>query len=156
MTRATMSILALCCLALIASNHRASAGAKGVNDGRLAPCPDRPNCVSSQATDAVHAIAPLRYATGPEIALQRLRQVIESLPRTRIVIATDSYLHAEFTSALLRFVDDVEFQFDAINRLIHVRSASRVGYSDLGVNRRRVEIIRKAFEHQRPAPDTAP
>lgn len=151
-----ISTLACCCLALASSNHRAFAGAKGINDGRLAPCPDRPNCVSSQATAATHAIAPLRYATTPELAMQRLQQVIHSMPRTRIVTVNDRYLHAEFTSAVLRFVDDVEFQFDTVNRLIHVRSASRVGYSDLGVNRKRVEIIRKAFEHQRPAPDTAP
>lgn len=151
-----MSTLALCCLALIASSHRAGAGAKGIQDGRLAACPDRPNCVSSQATDAAHAVAPLRYATSPEIAMRQLRQVILAMPRTRIVTAADGYLHAEFTSAILRFVDDVEFQFDADNQLIHVRSASRVGYSDLGVNRKRVEAIRLVFERQRQASDTVP
>lgn len=145
MTRTMISILAACCIGVVAPTGRAANTATGVKEGKLAPCPDTPNCVSSQATDAAHAIEPLVYDTTPAEAMRRLRQVIDALPRTHVVSATDDYLHVEFTSAILRFVDDVEFYVDAASRRIHVRSASRVGRSDFGVNRKRVEAIRAAF-----------
>ena len=81
----------------------------------------------------------------PAKAIPALRGVVESLPRTRVVSVTDSYLHAEFRSRIFGFVDDVEFLVDAGAGAVHVRSASRTGYSDLGVNRKRVEEIRAAF-----------
>ncbi|MEN6474950.1 MAG: DUF1499 domain-containing protein [Syntrophaceae bacterium] len=118
----------------------------GVKDGALAACPDSPNCVSTQAKDARHAIAPLTYTTSREQALQRLTDIIRSLPRTRIVTSRADYLHVEFTSALFRFVDDVEFFLDDTAKTIHFRSASRLGYSDLGVNRKRMEEIRRRFQ----------
>lgn len=144
-----ISIVAACCVGMVASIGRAESGPLGVKDGRLAPCPDTRNCVSSQATDAGHTIAPLAYDTAPAEAMRRLRQVIDAMPRTRVVSATDDYLHVEFTSAILRFVDDVEFYVDAASRRIHVRSASRIGYSDLGANRKRVAAIRLAFTASR-------
>ena len=121
----------------------------GVKDGRLAPCPDSPNCVSSQSTDAAHSVAPLTYTTTSADAVADLRKIIEGIKRAVIIKETATYLHIEFTSALLRFVDDVEFFVDDAEKKIHVRSASRVGYSDLGVNRRRVERIRQTWEQQR-------
>jgi len=113
----------------------------------LPSCPPSPNCVCSQSdpADAQHAIAPLRYTGDPAAALARLQAVIEALPRTRIVTAGDHYLHAECTSRLLRFVDDLECLVDPEASVIHLRSASRVGHSDLGVNRQRVETIRARF-----------
>src|SRR5206468_84351 len=96
--------------------------------------------------DSRHAVEPLRFTDDPEEAWQRLKAVLASLPRTRIVAATDGYLHAECTSRVFRFVDDLECLLDRDAKLIHVRSASRAGRSDLGVNRRRVEAIRRAFE----------
>jgi uncharacterized protein (DUF1499 family) len=78
-------------------------------------------------------------------ARERLRGVIASFPRTRLVTLLDNYIHCEFTSALFRFVDDVEFHFDDTTKTIHLRSASRTGYSDLGLNRRRIEHIREKF-----------
>jgi len=111
----------------------------GVKDGSLAPCPNSPNCVSTQAADAKHAIAPLTYTSTQAEALRRLIEIIHSLPRTRVVSDTADYLHVTFTSALFRFVDDVEFYFDDARKTIHFRSASRLGYSDLGVNRKRME-----------------
>ncbi len=117
----------------------------------LAACPDTPNCVSSQATDSAHAIAPLYYGANAADAMQRLRAIVSGMPRTRIVAAADDYLHVEFTSAILRFVDDVEFRVDASQRVIHVRSASRVGRYDFGVNRRRVEAVRRAFDGDTPS-----
>lgn len=118
----------------------------GVKDGKLAPCPNSPNCVSSQAPDgdAEHKIAPLTYSNAAE-AMTQLKQVIASMERTRIIEATDTYLYAEFETKLMGFVDDVEFYLDPTAQVIQVRSASRLGQSDLGVNRKRVEEIRQKF-----------
>jgi uncharacterized protein (DUF1499 family) len=121
----------------------------GVIGGRLAACPDSPNCVSSQAADNRHAVEPFRYGGTADEAWQRLLVVIRGMKRARLVTVEQRYLHAEFTSALFRFVDDVEFLLDDGTKTIHVRSASRVGSSDLGVNRRRVETIRSRFDPRR-------
>ncbi|MEH1987779.1 DUF1499 domain-containing protein [Nostoc sp.] len=115
----------------------------GISNGKLASCPNSPNCVSSQSPDASHQIAPLTFTSTPEEAITNLKQIIESLPRTKIITESqDYYLYAEFKSALLGFVDDVEFYLDRNANIIHVRSASRLGQSDLGVNRQRIETIR--------------
>jgi uncharacterized protein (DUF1499 family) len=107
----------------------------------LGPCPSSPNCVSTQASDKGHAIAPFRYRKSRAEAKEALKEVIRSLPRTKLVEEDESYLHYEFTSLLLRFVDDVEFLFDDETKTIHFRSASRTGYGDLGVNRKRMEQV---------------
>jgi len=124
----------------------------GARDGMLAPCPASPNCVSSQAPDEEHRVSPLPYAGPVGEAMARLQGIVRSLPRTAVVTRTESYLHAEFTSALFRFVDDVEFLADDIAKVIHVRSASRLGKSDLGVNRKRIEEIRRRWQEALPAP----
>ena len=108
----------------------------------LAPCPSSPNCVSTHAQDEGHAIAPFRYRKSRAEAKEALKEVIRSLPRTKLVEEDESYLHYEFTSLLLRFVDNVEFLFDDETKTIHFRSASRTGYGDLGVNRTRMEQVR--------------
>ena len=118
----------------------------GVTAGRLAACPDSPNCVSSQSADRRHTVDPLRYEGTAEKAREFLIEAVSGMKRARIVVAEERYLHAEFTSAFFRFVDDVEFLLDDGTKTIHVRSASRIGYSDLGVNRRRVEEIRSRFD----------
>lgn len=117
----------------------------GTPDGRLAACPESPNCVHSQATDPRHRVPPLPFAGPPEAALQRLKEQLAQTPGTRLVEEDDLYLAYEFRSRLWRFVDDVEFLADATAQVIHVRSASRIGYSDLGANRRRIEAIRRGF-----------
>ena len=117
----------------------------GVRDGRLAPCPDRPNCVSSEATDDAHRVAALDFTGDPAAALQRLDRVIAGQDSASIVTRRDGYLHAEFTTRLMGFVDDFEARVDLAAGVIQVRSASRLGYGDLGVNRGRVEAIRAAF-----------
>ena len=117
----------------------------GVRDGKLSGCPATPNCVCSQAATPRHAIEPLRFNGDPADAWGRLRQLLAAWPRTRILTSTDTYLHAECKSPFFRFTDDVEFLLDGDGRLIHVRSASRAGRSDFGVNRRRVEAIRQTF-----------
>ncbi len=116
----------------------------GITDGRLAPCPATPNCVSSQATDE-HQIAPLRYAEDGAKALTQVKQAIAALPGSEIISESDDYLYAEFTSKLMGFVDDAEFYLDQAAGVIHVRSAARLGESDLGVNSKRVEAIRAAL-----------
>lgn len=114
----------------------------GVKEGKLAPCPSSSNCVVSQGDeDAEHAIAPLAYSGDPAPAIAKLTTIIKAMPRTTIIESTASYLYAEFASKLLGFVDDVEFYLDPAESVIQVRSASRLGQSDLGVNRQRVEAI---------------
>jgi uncharacterized protein (DUF1499 family) len=109
---------------------------------RSLTCPSSPNCVSTQAQDEGHAIAPFRYRKSRAEAKESLKASVQAMPRTRLVEEDESYLHYEFTSLLLRFVDDVEFLFDDETKTIHFRSASRTGYGDLGVNRKRMEEIR--------------
>jgi uncharacterized protein (DUF1499 family) len=120
----------------------------GARNGQLAPCPDTPNCVCTQATDEGHRIEPLAYDGTAEEAMARLKAALAALPRTRVVSETPDYLHAECTSLVFRFVDDVEFLIDRERKVIHFRSASRVGRSDLGVNRLRMEALRQAFAAQ--------
>ncbi len=115
----------------------------GVRDGRLKPSPGTPNAVCSQARDGRHEIAPLTYATTAQRAMEALVGIVEATARTRIVSRTSDYLYAEYASTLLGFVDDVEFWFEPNTKLIQVRSASRVGHSDFGVNRARIEAVRK-------------
>ena len=114
----------------------------GVRDGRLAPCPASPNCVSSDAADGDHAVEPLRLALPAEKAWRAIREAVAALPRTAFVTETDDYLHAECQSALLGFVDDLELHLRPTEGIVAVRSASRLGHSDLGVNRKRVEGLR--------------
>jgi uncharacterized protein (DUF1499 family) len=118
----------------------------GVDNGKLTPCPPTPNCVCSQSQDVQHQIAPLTYRSAPEQAIGDLKAIIQAETRTTLVTETANYLYAEFASKLMGFVDDVEFYLDTDTQLIHVRSASRLGQSDLGVNRKRVESIRSQFQ----------
>ena len=111
----------------------------------LPPCPNRPNCVSSQAAYPSHFIEPLRFPGSPADAWAVLKFALQSLPRTRVVEESGWYLRAEAKSRIFGFVDDVEFLLDVRKGVIHVRSASRTGYSDLGVNRNRIERVRKMF-----------
>ena len=112
---------------------------------QLMPCPDRSNCVSSLSVDANRRVEPLRPKMPKKKAFDRLYGLIEAMPRTKVIRTTPNYLHAEFQSVLFGFVDDVEFAYDDALGIIHIRSASRVGYWDFGVNRRRVERIREEF-----------
>lgn len=117
----------------------------GVREGRLAPCPKSPNCVSTQSVEESHRIDPLFYMTSIEEAMGRLLEILRAAPRTSVVTQQEDYLHVEYRSRLFGFVDDVEFWFDDENKTVHFRSASRKGYSDLGVNRKRMEQIREQF-----------
>jgi uncharacterized protein (DUF1499 family) len=123
----------------------------GVRDGRLAKCPDSPNCVSTQAEDRDHWIAPLTVQKDSKNAIDVLEGIVLQLPRTQIIEKSPNYLRAEFRSAFFRFVDDVEFYVETESGHVHFRSASRVGRSDLGVNRVRMEQIRSLFHAAQPA-----
>jgi uncharacterized protein (DUF1499 family) len=120
----------------------------GVKDGRLAPPKRTPNCVSSQAdpADAEHYVAPIPFRGDAAAAMAATRKAVEGMRDATVVRQEGSYLYAEYRTKLMRFVDDVEFLHDEKAGLIHVRSASRLGRRDFGVNRARVEAIRARIE----------
>ena len=121
----------------------------GVIDGKLGECPSSPNCVSSESSDAAHRVVPIEF-TGPVAdAREQLIHIVGQLPRTRLVAEQENYLHFECRSKIFRFIDDLEFYLDAKSKSIQMRSASRIGYSDLGVNRDRANKIREAFQFTR-------
>lgn len=121
----------------------------GYNGGRLADCPGSPNCVSSQAApDDPHFVAPLAFDADPELAWSAAVAAAKSLAGAGVVEERDGYLWIECTSRFFRFVDDLELALVAEARRIEVRSASRLGWSDLGVNRARVETLHERFESE--------
>ena len=132
------------CVSLLSAACAGTAPRLGVSDGRLAPCPSSPNCVSSRSDDARHRVEPLSLAGNVDAGWLALKQQVAALPRTRIVEQSPLYVRAECRSALFGFVDDLELLLDREAARIQVRSASRTGYGDMGVNRRRIEELRRA------------
>jgi uncharacterized protein (DUF1499 family) len=134
---------------LFSGQNKLLAGTKpnnlGMATGQLLACPATPNCVNSQSLDAEHRITPLTYTSSAEDAFNTLKTVVQSFKQSAIAQEIDNYLYAEFTIPVVGFVDDVEFLLDKDAQVIHVRSASRLGESDLGVNRKRIETIRAKF-----------
>lgn len=114
----------------------------GVKSGKLIACPNTPNCVSSQSQDDEHQIDPISYNSTSTEAIANLKNIIQNQPGGKIIAQTDNYLYAQFTSHWMGFVDDVEFYLNEEEKKIEIRSASRLGESDLGVNRQRIESIR--------------
>jgi len=127
-----------------------SGQAPGLVSGKLAACPDNPNCVCSEfGEDAAHHIAPLDYSgVSEQNAMGELLQIIEDLGG-EVVVSNDGYIAATFSSSLFGFVDDVEFRLEPSEDRIQIRSASRVGHSDLGVNRKRAEAMTSSFDQKR-------
>jgi len=125
-------------------------GNLGVSNGRLAPCKRTPNCVSShaEASDAEHYIAPIAFKGTTAQAMAAVRNAVDAMSRATVISEKENYLYAEFRTRLMRYVDDVEFFFDGT--VIHVRSASRLGRRDFGVNRKRIERIRALMRPARP------
>jgi uncharacterized protein (DUF1499 family) len=124
----------------------------GVNNGQLKSCPGRPNCVSTQSTsdnayEKRQAIA-LQTGETPEAAMQKLVAIVEKMPRTIIIEQKPDYLYVEFRTFAMRYIDDVEFYVDAQQNVIHYRSASRLGRSDLGVNGKRMDEIVATYNEQ--------
>ena len=137
-----LTVLAVC-LFFVYLSMTAKTPHLGLSNGRLSPCPPSPNCVSSEpGADATHRVDPLHFTETPEQAWLRLKQAIEALGG-KVVEEKPGYLRAEFTSRIFRFVDDLECRLQPQDRLIHLRSASRVGHSDLGVNRARVQNLQE-------------
>ena len=133
------TILAFVLVIGIVLNNRSAAG--GIEGGRLAACPNKPNCVCSQDTDPQHAIEPI--SVTKDLPIREVAKVISQMPRTKIIEQTSNYLYVTFRSKVFQFLDDVEFFYIPEQGVIHVRSSSRVGYRDFGVNRERVEMIRQ-------------
>lgn len=117
----------------------------GIVNGKLHPCPKSPNCVSTQAIDEKQKMEPINYSGDLEDAKAKIIDIINSLKRSKIITNEENYIHIEFRTATFRFVDDVEFIFDDKEKVIHFRSRARMGYSDMGVNRKRMEEITKLF-----------
>jgi uncharacterized protein (DUF1499 family) len=120
----------------------------GIDNGKLTPCPKSPNCVSTQSPEADqdHYIKIIELDGSAEDAKNRLISIISSMKRSKITEQNGNYIRTEFKSALFKFVDDVEFYIDETGKEIHFRSASRVGYGDMGVNRKRMEKIRELYQ----------
>jgi uncharacterized protein (DUF1499 family) len=124
----------------------------GVRDNRLSACSSSPNCVFSQASDERHRIAPLTFNDDPDVAFARLKQILARRNDTALIEESSEYLRVELHTTF--FVDDGEFLLDRVGRVIQVRSASRLGYSDLGKNRSRMEDIRREFSPVKVKPGT--
>lgn len=135
----------LCCGLVSASCAAEKATRTGLSVAGLKACPDSPNCVSSDAQDAKHHIAPLKFSLPVAEAWSLLQEQVATLPRTVVVADKPGYLHVECRSAVFGFVDDLEFQLHAEQGVIGVRSAARTGYYDFGANRQRVEDLRAAL-----------
>jgi uncharacterized protein (DUF1499 family) len=121
-------------------------GRIGLHDGRLSPLPDTPNAVASYAAGAYAQMEPLTYHDSQTEARERLVAVIEEMPRTKLIDVQPDYVYATFRSSFFGFVDDVEFLLDDAQKIIQFRSASRLGYGDIGANKQRMEEIRRLFQ----------
>lgn len=117
----------------------------GIVANHLQGCPESPNCVSSQSPDDEHHVDPIPFKGNSRRAMQALKHAIDDSERAEVIKSEENYLYAEFTSQLMGFVDDVEFYVNEEAKEIELRSASRMGESDLGVNRKRVEALRQQF-----------
>lgn len=115
------------------------------NANSIAECPASPNCVSSQSKSREHLVQPIPFSGNMNEFKDQVLKLSSILPRTQIARVDGPYIHLISTSLIFRFKDDIELYFNETDKIIHIRSASRVGYSDLGINRKRVESIREFF-----------
>lgn len=144
--RIVLAILIVVAVVRVLTYFSARPGNLGVTNGRLAELPGSPNAVCSQTSEAnSHYVDPLPLPANPQQPIQQLAAVVQGMSGSHIIAQTDDYLQLEFRSRVFGFVDDVEFQLDPELGVIHVRSASRMGYSDFGTNRKRVEEIRRRW-----------
>ncbi|HSH03311.1 MAG TPA: DUF1499 domain-containing protein [Anaerolineae bacterium] len=115
-------------------------------EGKLAPCPDSPNCVTTQGGNtAYQQMNPLSFEGDVSEVSDQLIRIVEGMPNTTIITDDNSYIHAEFRSPTMGYVDDVEFYIDEEEKLIHFRSKARLGYGDMGANRERMKTISRQF-----------
>lgn len=127
----------------------------GMKDNKLLPCPSSPNCVCSEFSGTDSIISPVSFDGDQQVVWNKAIATIEEMGGS-IVQNKDNYLHATFTSKIFRFVDDFELRLDQAQKVIHLRSASRIGYSDLGVNRKRAEKFKRLFAAKQDKPDVHP
>lgn len=113
----------------------------------LKACPNKPNCISTLSQDRRHSMLPLNFKGDQKESLKQLKKIVLSFSGVELQSENENYLHFTFKSAFFGFIDDVEFYLDPKVKMIHFRSASRVGYSDLGANRKRMEAIVERFSH---------
>jgi len=153
-SRRTFTLLGLCIGALALLAGCAAGGAQPETNpsatfdrqtGQFAPCPQKPNCVSSQESGKQHGIDPLPFAGDLANSKARILEIVTAMPRSQVEADEPDYLHVTFRSRIFRFVDDVEFYFDEDSEIIHFRVAARTGYSDMGINRKRMDAIRQAL-----------
>jgi uncharacterized protein (DUF1499 family) len=142
-------ILAFLALFFILGVMSKTGKAPGLIDGRLSPCPDKPNCVCSEhKDDAGHYVEPVFIPENNTLdTLPVLKNVIQGMGGS-IQAEGDNYLAATFSSAIFHFVDDLEIRIDTDQDVIHMRSASRVGHGDMGVNRHRTELLGKLYRKE--------
>jgi uncharacterized protein (DUF1499 family) len=136
--------IGLVCFLVILSIISRRKPALGMVEGRLRPCSDRPNCVCSEFEDSPSYIEPLKILKSPKNVWERAKKIIREMGG-QIELEDDNYLWATFRTTVFQFIDDLELRLDEKNEVIHIRSGSRVGYSDLGANRKRIEVFRKKF-----------
>ena len=137
-------VLIVCLFFVALSIHSRNRPDLGMIEGRLRSCPNTPNCVCSEDQGRSSFIEPLSIKDNPQRSWERIKSVIRNMGGN-IELEQDDYLRATFTTRIFRFMDDLELKMDEKNRTIHVRSASRVGQSDMGMNRKRVESLRAGF-----------
>ncbi|WP_419783225.1 DUF1499 domain-containing protein [Maridesulfovibrio sp.] len=143
----SISLVIVCVAGLFIAAHFSSPPKNlGMTGGKLSPCPDSPNCVSSQESSNKHGILPINASGTNSQVMQKLEVCIEKMGGT-VISQNGPYLHAEFRSNLFRFVDDLECVYNEVDERIEIRSASRLGYSDLGANRKRAEKLRNLFDN---------
>jgi uncharacterized protein (DUF1499 family) len=123
-------------------------GQESKNKYIIRPCGDSPNCVSSMDERDKFTFAPLVYRDDIELAKERLKKAMARIPRSTLAEENGDYLRYEVKSLVFRFVDDVEFVFDPQKKVVHHRSASRLGYQDFGVNKKRMNQIKDIFEQE--------
>ncbi|WP_226576586.1 DUF1499 domain-containing protein [Halobacillus litoralis] len=121
----------------------------GVKDGQLSECPDSPNCVSTQSEQEDKKMTPLKFSKDLETTKSLIKEIVGQRERTTLESENEDYIHCVVESKWLKFKDDVEFYFDTQNRVVHFRSASRVGYSDFKVNQKRMKAISDQYESMR-------
>ena len=153
---ATISLIVLIALIMLIifgsrwyNTEYAHAKNLGLSKGQLIKCGKNPNCVSSQTTQRSMRIAPINASDTPELTWLMLRDLVETIPQAILISGNESYRHYQFTTPLMGFIDDVELLFDRKKQLIQVKSASRVGQSDFGANRERVELLREVLNKAR-------
>ncbi len=123
-----------------------SAPKLGVKNGKLTECPSSPNCVSTQTASESHKMQAIPFSKELDVVMTQIKAVVNAMGSATLVKEQRHYLHFEFKTSLLKFIDDVEFFIDEKSKLIHFRSASRVGYSDLGANRSRMSEIKQNLQ----------